>query len=226
MTPCSKIFPSDNLSQTQFEYFTASTGVPSINGLEDATVSSEACLPRLLPQLSKYSAFLVACYSPHPLVFAIRKALAASHLSAKPVTGIFEASVATCLATLGNDDKFGIVSTGSQWEGILDDAVNALLGAGSPGSQRYAGTATTGMNANELHDAPKDEVRKHMKSATKTLLEKGARAICLGCAGMAGLDGLVREACVEALGEEEGERVRIVDGVVSGAVHLDGELRV
>lgn len=65
-----------------------------------------------------------------------------------------------------------------------------------------------------------------MKEATKRLLAKGARAICLGCAGMAGMDVTVREACVEALGEEEGGRVGIVDGVVSGFVHLDGVTRV
>ena len=47
----------------------------------------------------------------------------------------------------------------------------------------------------------------------------------LGCAGMAGMDQTVREACVEYLGEETGSRIRIVDGVISGFIHLDGTLR-
>lgn len=64
-----------------------------------------------------------------------------------------------------------------------------------------------------------------MKAATKELLGSGAKAICLGCAGMAGLDSTVREACVEALGEELGARVKIVDGVVAGAIFLEGALR-
>lgn len=141
----------------------------------------------------------------------------------KAVTGIFEASVATCLQSLNVHDKFGIVSTGKQWEEILGDAVTNLLGSAS--SSRYAGTETTGLNAVELHTTPKEEVDKRMKDATKRLLDKKARAICLGCAGMAGMDKTVREACIEHLGEEEGNRIKIVDGVISGILHLQGALR-
>ena len=119
--------------------------------------------------------------------------------------------------------KFGIVSTGSQWQEILGEAVTSLLGSDS--SSRYAGTETTGLNADELHTTPKDEVDRRMKEATKRLLDRGAKAICLGCAGMAGMDRTVREACVEGLGEEEGRRIRIADGVVSGVGFLEGAVR-
>lgn len=115
-----------------------------------------------------------------------------------------------------------MVSTGAQWQGILDDAVAESLGTAST---RYAGTETTGLNASELHDRPQAEVNEKMKAATKRLLERGAKAICLGCAGMAGLDVVVREACVEALGEREGGRVRVVDGVVAGVGFLEVGLR-
>lgn len=64
-----------------------------------------------------------------------------------------------------------------------------------------------------------------MKEATKRLLVKGAVAICLGCAGMAGMDQTVREACVEKLGEKDGQRVKIIDGVVAGSIFLEGALR-
>lgn len=73
-----------------------------------------------------------------------------------------------------------------------------------------------------------------MKNATKKLLRNGnaggggggaVKAIALGCAGMAGMDAIVREACVEELGEREGRRVKIVDGVVAGVVFLEGALR-
>ena len=96
----------------------------------------------------------------------------------------------------------------------------ALLGSSQ--SSRYAGTETTGLNADDLHSAPKREVDLRIKFATKALLEKGARAVCLGCAGM---DRTVREACVEVLGEERGRRIKIVDGVVSGVAFLEGVLR-
>lgn len=139
------------------------------------------------------------------------------------VTGIFEASIATCLQSLNVDEPFGIVSTGEQWQGILNDAVANILG--SSNSTRYAGTETTGLSATELHTTPKDEVDKRMKDATKRLLSRKARAICLGCAGMAGMDRTVREACIEQLGEEDGRKILIIDGAVSGLNYLQGAIK-
>ncbi|EME49130.1 hypothetical protein DOTSEDRAFT_30431 [Dothistroma septosporum NZE10] len=209
-------------ARTHFEFFTAPSGVPSINNEDDAATSAEHCLPAVKARLADHDAFLVCCYSQHPLVPQLRSELArlGSH---KPVAGIFEASISTCLQSINTYDAFGIVSTGSQWEEILGEAVGNMFGVEKP--ERYAGTETTGLNADELHSTPKDEVDRRMKAATKKLLENGAKAICLGCAGMAGLDGTVREACVEALGEDLGRRVKIVDGVVSGAIFLEGALR-
>ncbi|KAK1041385.1 dal80p-controlled protein [Friedmanniomyces endolithicus] len=201
------------------EYSTA-TGVPSINNELGAALSTGQCLPALKLQLQDHDAFLVCCYSQHPLVALLRAELANLNLDHKPVTGIFEASIAACLQSIDTQDKFGIVSTGSQWEAILGNAVAALLGPAQ--SSRYAGTETTGLNADELHSTPKREVDLRIKFATKALLEKGARAVCLGCAGM---DRTVREACVEVLGEERGRRIKIVDGVVSGVAFLEGVLR-
>lgn len=145
----------------------------------------------------------------------------------KPVTGIFEASVATSLQLIGRDELFGIVSTGKVWERSLSDAVVTLLGTGDVGSSnRFAGVETTGLNATELHDAPADEVRQKMKAAVKRLIGRArVGAICLGCAGMAGMDQMVREACVEALGEQQGRRLRVVDGVQAGVGWLEGTIR-
>jgi Asp/Glu/hydantoin racemase len=145
----------------------------------------------------------------------------------KPVTGIFEASVATSLQIIRPDEKFGIVSTGKVWEEILNSAVEAYLGTnGKDISKRFAGVETTGLNATELHDTPQDEVRKRMKEATKRLIRKGdVGAVCLGCAGMAGMEEMVREACIEELGEEKGKKVRIVDGVKAGVAWLEGAVR-
>lgn len=139
------------------------------------------------------------------------------------VAGIFEASVATCLQSLDISEGFGIVSTGEQWQAILNKAVAEILGSTS--SSRYAGTETTALNAVELHTTSKDEVDRRMKDATKRLLSRKARAICLGCAGMAGMDRTVREACIEFLGEEDGRKITIVDGVISGVNYLQGVVR-
>jgi Asp/Glu/hydantoin racemase len=145
--------------------------------------------------------------------------------SNKPVTGIFEASVAMSLQLIHPNEKFGIVSTGKVWQEILTEAVEAFLGR--DGSLRFAGVETTGLNATELHDAPQEEVEGRVKDATKRLLSKGGvGAVCLGCAGMSGMDDWVRSAAIDELGEEKGKRIRIVDGVKAGVAWLEGAVRM
>ncbi|PVI02410.1 hypothetical protein DM02DRAFT_653554 [Periconia macrospinosa] len=213
---------------TTHAYFTAPSGPKSINNEDDAAESVHHCLPALSTLLPQHDGFLVACYSPHPLVPRLKShpAITSSRGGGKPITGIFEASVTYSLQIIHPHESFGIVSTGKVWEDILSDAVVDFLGTGSEASKRFAGVETTGLNATDLHDAPADEVRRRMKDAVKRLLRKGGiGAVCLGCAGMAGMGEMVREACVEELGSEAGERVRIVDGVVAGVAWLEGAVR-
>lgn len=98
-------------------------------------------------------------------------------------------------------------------------------------SARFVSCTTTGLNASELHDLPAADVRGKMKDATKSLLRDGrgrgtdVKAVCLGCAGMVGLEEAVREACVEELGSVEGGSVAIVDGVRAGVGVLVGLVR-
>lgn len=126
------------------------------------------------------------------------------------------------------------MSTGKVWEEALGIAVGEMLGVTTGGSVgeggsgkrkpigRFVGCTTTGLNASELHELPPDVVREKMKEATKRLVREGkeggwdVRAICLGCAGMVGLEEAVREACVEELGGDSGKGVAIVDGVKAG----------
>ncbi|KAK8162291.1 Asp/Glu/hydantoin racemase [Phyllosticta citrichinensis] len=226
---------------------------PSINDLPTIAASASACLPHLRPLLSTHSAFLVACYSPHPLVPQIKSdplLLSSSSPSApKPVVGIMEASVTAALLTLAPGERFGVVSTGKAWETVLGRGVREFLGTcptaagegegqqkgeggnatidGETEDDRFAGVTTTGLHATELHTTPRDVVEGRVKEAVKKLLARGrVAAICLGCAGMAGMDAWVREACVEALGEEQGGRVRIVDGVKAAVAAIEGALRM
>ena len=153
----------------------------------------------------------------------------------KYVTGIFESSVLTSLSLLHSSESFGIVSTGKVWETALPDAVRQFMG--SEASRKFVGCETTGLNADQLHTLPADEVKRKMMDATKRLLQKAQvsgedaettsslGAICLGCAGMVGLDDAVRTACVEELGEEKGKIVHIVDGVRAGILQLLGMAR-
>lgn len=122
------------------------------------------------------------------------------------------------------NEGFGIVSTGKVWETALREAVHNMFGVTN--TSRFVGCQTTGLNASELHDLPAYEVRAKMKEATKRLLQDGkkanshVRAICLGCAGMVGLEEAVRDACLEELGEEISKNVSIVDGVKAGVGSL------
>jgi len=147
------------------------------------------------------------------------------------VTGIFESSVTSALTLIKPTERFGIVSTGIVWEGLLSTAVKNFLGTATT-SDRFAGVQTTSLSAAELHFSPADVVRHRLKEAIKRLVLQHQQdglgevgAICLGCAGMSGMDEIVRESCIETLGPERGSRVWIVDGVVAGVNALEGALR-
>jgi len=176
--------------------------------------------------LEKHDMFLVACYSEHPLTQWLQEQPIIRE-KGKAVTGIFEASVACSLDTIDDTKKFGIVSTGKAWEALLTKAVESLPDMdkyGSP-SKRFGGVETTGLNATELHYADPELVRQKMDEATRRLLKRGGiGAVCLGCAGMAGMDAIVREGCVKELGKEKGEQVKIIDGVQAGIVFLHAQI--
>jgi Asp/Glu/hydantoin racemase len=286
-----------NYTNVHFDYFTAPNHpvtlpdgrviepVPSINSGSDSVQSALHCRAFVEPLIPQYDAFLIACYSAHPLVGMLRSTIrglenkarrsdsGTLHVLAgsesidprkrrKYATGIFEASVASSLMLMSafnlqsewshrktqSRDTFGIVTTGAVWKPELTKAVAAMMngpeesesGKGdrdasasvsSPASStsastiiptsvaRFSGVETTGLTAVELHETPPEEVRRRMIDATERLLRGSShpvRAVCLGCAGMAGMEEAVRAGCVRAYGESEGEDVHIVDGVVAG----------
>ncbi|KAI9036329.1 aspartate/glutamate racemase family protein [Aspergillus affinis] len=250
-----------SFSDVQFDYFTAPSesvtlpdgrtvdGVPSINSGEDSAKSALHCMPFVEPLIPKYDAFLVACYSAHPLVGMLKKAIINLEDSALPwdatepaarrkcVTGIFEASVVTSLSLISSfqlvgdqgygktqaQDTFGIISTGNVWKEELSKAVAEMLirsGDATNPTRRFAGVETTGLTAVELHTTPPAEVKRRISEATEKLIKSTPdplTAICMGCAGMAGMEEAVREGCIKAYGPKQAKQVRIVDGVVAGA---------
>ncbi|PMD30316.1 hypothetical protein L207DRAFT_520420 [Hyaloscypha variabilis F] len=213
--------------------YTAPSGPLSINNESDARASARVVISDLETELLQYDAFLVACYSVHPLVGMLRQRLAPH----QHVIGIFEASISTALALLRLDleysskspQMFGILSTGTYWEEALTLGVGAYLGEQNPdrfSSDRFKGVETTGLSATELHTAPPEEVKRKLMEATKRLVKwRNVKVICLGCAGMVGLDSIVEEALVEELGAQEAGKVYILDGVKAGLGLLEGLLR-
>ncbi|KAJ5382484.1 Asp/Glu/hydantoin racemase [Penicillium concentricum] len=221
--------------------------IASINNAEESCKSALNCWP-VREFIGNYDAFLVACYSAHPFVGRLREDIAASEEASstrnKYVTGIFEASITAALSlvsgfTLNDHDpinpaarlqkyqqkgSFGIVTTGSAWKEELTNGVQGALGYDyeDGSSMHFAGVETTGLTAVELHTTEPEEVRRRIIDATRNLLrnsESRVKVVCLGCAGMAGMEEAVREGCIQEYGTE-GQRVRIVDGVVAGAGNL------
>jgi len=213
-------------------FYTAPSGPSSINNNDDAMNSAMIVFDDLDSQgaFDKFDAFLVACYSVHPLVSKIRERVGPS----VPVTGIFEASIGAALMLLsGRGDKkprqtFGIISTGSYWEIALTEGVLGFFSAErSEELKFFKGVRTTGLNATELHEVDQEVVKSKIKKATRSLLrERDCSVIILGCAGMSGMDEWVQEAVIDELGTHQSEYVTIVDGVKAGIVYLEGAVKI
>jgi allantoin racemase len=175
------------------------TGPRSIECIYDELLSSPGTLATAITHLDAFDAFVIACYSDHPTVYALRE------ITTKPVLGIAEASMLTA-CMLGR--KFSIVTTNREWEPLLSDAV-AHYGL----SERCASVRSTGMAVLALEEAPPEETDARIIEAARLAVEQdGAEVICLGCAGMAGLDKKVADAV----------HVPVVDGVVSALKLLEG----
>ncbi|KAB8338760.1 hypothetical protein FH972_021705 [Carpinus fangiana] len=209
----------------KFDYLTAPSGPSSINNEEDGAESTKHCMPILTDEiLQGYDAFIVACYSKHNLVESIEE-LSVVKKARKPVFGIFPASVDSSLRVIGAQEKYGIVSTGKYWESALSEAIKEMKR--TEAYDRFAGVETTGLTATELHDVPAEIVHAKLTDATRRLVKSGdVGAVCLGCAGMAGMDETVRKACVLELGQAKGEAVKIIDGVIAAVELIDEQIGV
>ncbi|KAL8918078.1 MAG: hypothetical protein Q9208_007600 [Pyrenodesmia sp. 3 TL-2023] len=176
-----------NYNDTQYTYLTAPSSSPnSINNLTDAEASADACRSTLIVtgnvhNLNNYDAVLVACYSPHPLMPLIQ-----AWGPTFPAIGIFEASISVSLQLLaGSGKKFGIVSTGVQWQAILGDAIRAKPGTSGAAlgeemaDAYFAGVECVGVSAGELHpeggkpEGVKGEEDGHGESSTRR--EEGSK---------------------------------------------------
>lgn len=175
------------------------SGPRSIESIYDELLSSPGTLEAALANLDGFDAFVIACYSDHPTVYALRE------ITDKPVLGIAEASIyIACM--LGH--KFSVVTTNREWEPLLWDAVRHYGMA-----ERCASVRSTGMPVLALESASPEETYQMILNASRLAMEKdGAEVICLGCAGMTGLDKKL----------EAELRIPVVDGVVGALKLLEG----
>jgi allantoin racemase len=172
-------------------------GPASIEGQLDEVVSAHWALDAVLPIADRYDGFIVACYSLHPLIGALREVLD------QPVVGIMEASILYALPLGG---RFSIVTTSLRWQPLLTEGVRAL-----GFEQRCASVRSSGLSVLELGSLPADLVRQRLcDEAVAAVQRDGASVICLGCAGMAGLEAAVSAA----------SGVPVIDGVRAGVLFV------
>jgi allantoin racemase len=184
---------------TEVTALTASYGPRSIESIYDELLSSMGTLDVVLNNIEKYDGFVIACYSDHPTIYALRE------ITDKPVIGIAEASMyLACM--LGH--KFSVVTTNEEWEPLLLDAVQHY-GL----SNRCASVRSTGMPVLALESASPEETYQMILNSSRQAIElDGAEVICLGCAGMTGLDKKL----------ETELNVPVIDGVVSALKFIEG----
>ncbi|MCJ1436022.1 hypothetical protein MMC27_005400 [Xylographa pallens] len=210
--------------------FTAPPPAPSaIEGHLDGVLSAAECIRALLPYLHdsaeaadeedakreegkdgapgtskpRYDAFLVACFSAHPLIAALREEVAG------PVVGIMEAALYAARMLGG---RLGVVATAGRSVVMHEDAIRGYGLAG-----HSVGAEGTGMGVLELETLGRGEVEGRMCEAAERLVGRGADCVCLGCAGMVGMR--------ERVGERVGDGVQVVEGVGVGVQFLVGLVR-
>lgn len=146
-----------------------------------------------------------------------------------PVTGIFEASILATLPLLhrwrGGTTGWGIVTTGKFWEDHLTAGVKEYLGQSVEShNSLFLGVHSTGLDANDFHrhDIPPDLIRRLLKEATVRLLRKGpVQCVIMGCAGMTGLEDIVRSTIREEYPQDQAEGVYVMDAVRAGTGVLE-----
>jgi len=188
------------LPGTYVQAMNPTSGPRSIESIYDELLSSPGTLEVALTHMKDFDAFIIACYSDHPVVYALRE------ITDKPVLGIADASMyLACM--LGY--KFSVVTTNREWEPLLWDAVRHY-----GMTERCASVRSTGMPVLALESASPEETYKMILKVSQQAIENdGAEVICLGCAGMTGIDRRL----------EAELRVPVIDGVV-GALKLLEEL--
>lgn len=199
--------------------FTSPHPTPSaIEGHLDGVLSAAAAIRAVIPIASKYDAFLVACFSAHPLINALREELSG------PVIGIMEASLYAARMISG---RLGVVATGARSKIMHEDAIRYY------GFEGFSvGCETTNLGVLErmvlwlldnsllklliVERLPRDKVLGLVGEAARRLVEeKGADCITLGCAGMTEM----KIRCEDAVGAKDAT-AQVIDGVGVGVQFL------
>jgi allantoin racemase len=169
-------------------------GAAAVDCIFESYLSAVAVMDRVLSYTGSYDAVVLAGFGEHG-----RDGL--QELIEQPVVEICEASAHVAMM-IGR--AYSVVTTLQRSVPAIEDRL-ALAGL----SGRCASVRASGMSTLEVDSDPAGAVRAVVAEARKAVLDDHAEVICLGCAGMAGLE--------EAIATEL--HVPVIDGV-GAAVRL------
>ncbi|CAO3634778.1 unnamed protein product [Cunninghamella blakesleeana] len=180
----------------------ADHGVASVEGSFDEVVSAYWTLEKVVPLLDQYDGVLVACFSDHASVKALRE------YTQKPIMHIMEAAV---LHSLPISSHFSIITDSDHWKPLLEEGVSKILGS----MEKCASVRSSDMTALDTVTLSPDEIiKKILHQSELAVKEDGAESILLGCAGLS----FVQTAIEQSL------HIPVIDAVQAGVLFMSGLL--
>jgi allantoin racemase len=184
---------------TEIITVTPQMGPESIEGFYDEYLAAPGILEQII--LDKASdAFILACWG-DPGIEAARE------ITAKPVVGIAEASlyVANMLAA-----KWSVVTTLHRARDMVEKTIHK---AGMTG--RCASVRTTSLSVLDTEQDRAKTVEVLAAAGRLAIDQDGAEAICLGCAGMSGLEQQLEERLGVPVIDSVAAAVKMAESLVS-----------
>lgn len=161
-------FPQSEIITTQ-----PRSGPESIESYYDEYLAIPGILEEIRQSGEQIDAFVIACWGDPGLE-------AAREITAKPVVGIAEASmyVANLVAA-----RWGVVTTGHRVRTMIEETIHR-----TGFSHRCVSIRTTGLAVTDTETARAATLLALEQAGRLAIVEDHAEALCLGCAGMSGLD--------------------------------------
>ena len=184
---------------TEIDAICPSWGPRSIEGSYEESLAALATVETIQERAADYDGVVIACYG-DPGLHAARE------ISPVPVVGIAEASMLMACTVA---HKFSIVTVLPRVQPLLENTVR-LHGL----EARCASIRTTPLSVLDCERDPTAAEREIVVAARQAIVEDGAEAICLGCAGMGPLDKAVEAAVGVPVLDGVACAVKMVEGLV------------
>lgn len=184
---------------TEIITVTPRVGPESIEGFYDEYLAIPGILEQILLDQAS-DAFILACWG-DPGIEAARE------ITAKPVVGIAEASlyVANMLAA-----KWSVVTTLHRARDMVEKTIHKAGMAG-----RCASVRTTSLSVLDTEQDRAKTVDVLAAAGRLAIDQDGAEAICLGCAGMSGLEKQLEERLGVPVIDSVAAAVKMAESLVS-----------